>query len=70
MLLAGPERRLGGPPLGEISGDFGKPDEIAGGVADGIDDDIGPKPAAVFADPPALALELSLACRHGEDLCG
>jgi hypothetical protein len=58
LVLAAPERRLGGFPLGEVAGDFDVPDEVACGVAERIDDDVGPIAAPVLADPPALSSNL------------
>src|SRR5262249_62254002 len=42
--------------LGDVPGDLGKPEELAGMVANCRDDDVGPEARAVLADAPALFL--------------
>jgi hypothetical protein len=54
---------LGFAALADVARDLGEPDQLAGAVADRIDDDIGPEMAAILADPPAFALVASVAQR-------
>ena len=61
LLLALPERLLGGLAFGQVARDLGKADQLAGRLADRIDDDVGPEARAVLADAPAFALELAFA---------
>src|SRR4029077_1743255 len=61
LFLTGAQRGLGLHAFGEVARDLGEADEVARTVPDRIDDDIGPEPGAVLADPPSLVLELPLA---------
>ena len=60
MLLALPERGLGGVPLGEVARDLGIAEEGAVLIADRVDEDMGPHQASVLADAPSLLLESPL----------
>src|SRR5207244_12208734 len=51
-------------PFRQVAGDLGKADRPACGIADRVDDAVRPKPRAVFAHPPAFALEPALARRR------
>ena len=66
LLLASPERLFGGSALGEVARNLGKAEQRSRGIADRVDDDIGPEPGAVLADAPALAFELALAGGGGQ----
>jgi hypothetical protein len=68
LLVASAEHRLGGFAFAKITRDFGISDKIARSVADRIDDDTRPKPGAILANPPALALKFTLIGRR-EDPC-
>ena len=57
---------LGDPPLADVAGNFGEPDQGAVLVADGVDHDQRPETAAVLAHAPAFALVVALARRGGE----
>ena len=48
-----------GLPLGDVTRDLGKTNQLAAFVAHGVDDDEGPKAAAVLAQPPAFRAEAS-----------
>src|SRR5258708_3683541 len=61
LFLAFPKRLFGKLSLGKIARDFRETNQIAGGIPDWIDDDIGPKPGAVLSAAPALAFEFSFA---------
>ena len=65
-LLACAQLLLGGPALGQIAGNLGIADQIAGRVADRIDDDVCPEAAAVLAYTPAFGLEPAFASRRLE----
>ena len=52
------------PSLAGVAGDLGEADVLAGGVAHGGDDDVGPEAAAVLADPPALLLVVAVLQGH------
>ena len=59
LLFALPKRLFGRPAFGQVARDLGKPDDLAGGPADRIDDHGSPKARAVLADTPAFVLEFS-----------
>src|SRR6185503_282487 len=50
------QRGLGVALLGDVAGDLGEADQLAGVVEDAVDHDVGPEQAAVLAHPPALGL--------------
>src|SRR5215208_6961580 len=54
--------------LAQIAGDFGKADDLATVVANGIDGDAGPKAAAVLAHTPAFGNHLPLGFGNGKKL--
>jgi hypothetical protein len=65
LLFAAPDRRLGCSTLGEISGDFSKPDEISPRIADAIDDDARPKLGSILAQAPTFAFKSTFSsCRR------
>src|SRR5690606_28190574 len=64
------ERQLRFAPFGQVAGDLGKADMVAGRVADGVDDDMGPEGLPLLADPPALTLEAVLAAGNFEIALG
>src|SRR4029079_4869265 len=45
------------PALREVARDLGEPDELAGRIAEGRDQDVGPEEGAILSDPPAFVLE-------------
>src|ERR1044072_7539265 len=45
--------------LGNVAGDLGEADKLAG-LVDGVDDDAGPEEGAILADAPALLLVAAL----------
>jgi hypothetical protein len=59
LFLTGAQGLGGQLALRQIPRDLGITNEIFVGVANGINDDIGPEPAAVLADPPAFLLEFA-----------
>src|SRR5258708_1744545 len=61
LFLTFPKRLFGKPSLGKIARDLGETNQVAGGILDGIDDDIGPEPGAVLSAAPALPFEFSFA---------
>ncbi len=63
LLLALPQRVLGGLAFGQIAGDLGEAEQLTGRIEDRIDHDIGPEPCAVLADAPAFGLEFALPLR-------
>ena len=60
LLLASPELFLGRLALAQVARDLGEAEEVRRGVADRVDDDVGPEARAVLADAPALVLEAAL----------
>jgi len=56
-LLAFEQCALGGTAIGEVAGDLGIADELAGGVADRVHHRMRPKVRAVLANAPAFGLE-------------
>ena len=54
------QSRLGKLTLGDIAGDFGKPDQFAIVVLDRVDDDGCPKPGAVLSYAPAFCVKSAL----------
>ena len=69
LLLALPQRLLGRAPLGQVAGDLGEADDLAGGRADRVDDHIGPEAGAVLADAPAFRFELAFARGRCQRAC-
>ena len=61
LLLRALQRLLRLAPLGDVARDLGEADQLAGRIADRVDDDARPEGRAVLAHPPALGLELALA---------
>ena len=57
-------------PLGDVAGDFGKAEQSIILVADRIDLDRGPEPAAVLAYAPAFRFVMAVAGRGVEDARG
>ncbi|OIQ68130.1 hypothetical protein GALL_502800 [mine drainage metagenome] len=60
LFLALPDRALCHFPLGQVPGNLGKPQQVARGCANRVDDHMGPEAAAVLAHSPAFTLKLSL----------
>ena len=60
-LFAGTKLFLGGPALGQIAGDLREPDELAGRVADRVDDDVCPKASSILPHTPPFGLKASFA---------
>jgi hypothetical protein len=61
-------------PLGNVTGDFGKTDKLAGLIANGIDDDARPEKRAVLPDAPSIfyvvsGLDRNLECPGGLPSC-
>src|SRR5262249_20456339 len=55
--------------LGDVPGDLGEPEQLAGLVADRGDDDVGPEARAVLSDAPALLLVAADVCGCGQLPC-
>ena len=58
------QRLLDLPALGQVAGQLGESARVAGWVADGVQDDVGPEGRAVLAHAPALDLEAPLGGRR------
>src|SRR5262249_16758462 len=56
--------------VGQVAGDFEEAADLAGFVAQGGDDDAGPEPRAVLAEPPALVLEPARCDGHAQLVVG
>jgi hypothetical protein len=65
-LFALAQPRLHRAPLADVARGLGESHQLAGVVADRVDHRQGPEPAAVLAQPPALAFEAAVAPRAGE----
>ena len=61
---------FGLPPLGHISGDLYKTQQLAVITLNGIDHSQGPKPRPVFANTPAFAFEVSVSSSHLQCVIG
>src|SRR5207302_1533336 len=61
---------LGPLPFGQVPGDLREAPQLPGLVVEGGDDDVGPKPGAVFTDSPALVLESAFRRRPPQLLGG
>ena len=56
--------------LGEVAGDLCKANNVSAVVANGIDDDIGPKAGSILADAPAFSFEFSFFLGRLQRPCG
>src|SRR5438309_1101541 len=54
------EFALGLAALGDVAGDLGEADDVAGVVADRVDHHVGPEARAILAHPPAFLFEAAL----------
>ena len=70
LLLAAAQRLLGLPSLGEIAGDLGEAGQLAGVIADGVDDDMGPEAACRPCAPASLRLRTCLRWRRSAARAG
>jgi hypothetical protein len=62
-LLAFAKLLLVAPPLGQVAGDLGITEQLAGSADQGRDHDVGPEARPVLADTPTLVLEAAIAQR-------
>ena len=65
-LLALAQGVLASLPLGEVAGDLPEADQMAVGVPDRGDHDVGPEAGPVLADPPSLVLERAVGGGDGQ----
>jgi hypothetical protein len=54
--------------FGHVARDFREADDVSGGIADRVDDDVRPELSAVFSNAPTFALEATFGCGSGQCL--
>ena len=57
----GVERLLRFAPFGQVAGDLGKTEQLALGIANAVDDDIGPEARSILANAPSFGFEPAIA---------